>query len=118
MLLKLNDRIDLPKFIDIGDIVPTLETNGFQVLHCPGHTQGSIVIYGHGLAFVGDLVSSQGFNFNNLPGENRNALLNSFDQLKNLVPANTIIYPGHGAPQSFGRLLSKMQNIRENRNGR
>lgn len=70
-----------------------------KVVHCPGHTKGSIVLLGKNEIFVGDLIFKDGYGRTDLPGGSRKDLENSLQKLERILSKGTVIYPGHG--QSF-----------------
>jgi len=75
--------------IELGEL--TLE-----VLHTPGHTAGSICLYGptRHLLFSGDTIFSDGVGRTDLPTGDAAALRGSIEKLLKLDVQN--IYPGHG----------------------
>jgi len=96
MLLKLSERVQHTQFQSIEKSKNKLKEFGFEYIHAPGHTPGSIVILGDNKAFVGDLFTRKGLFLNHLPGENREELQSSFVKLKKMLHPNTMIFPGHG----------------------
>ncbi|NWF76980.1 MAG: MBL fold metallo-hydrolase [Nitrospirae bacterium] len=77
--------------IEIGDL-------RFTVLHTPGHSPGSICLYGEGILITGDTIFAGSVGRTDLYGGDINQLRKSFKRLIEL-PDNTIILPGHG-PES------------------
>ena len=78
-----------------GDTL-SVGTSKFTVLETPGHTPGSICIYGHGMVFTGDTLFAGTIGRYDLPGGNGNQLIKSiFDKLVTL-PEETKVFPGHG----------------------
>lgn len=75
----------------------------FQVLHTPGHTQGSICIRvpKQDLLFTGDTLLKGGAGHTAEPGASLPALAASVRRLAAL-PEATRLYPGHGAPTTIG----------------
>jgi hydroxyacylglutathione hydrolase len=71
--------------------------NLLKVVETPGHSPGSISLLEEDeeLAFVGDLVFSNGFGRTDLPGGSRAELENSLSRLIELN-GNWEVYPGHG----------------------
>ncbi|MGQ9787799.1 MAG: MBL fold metallo-hydrolase [Candidatus Hadarchaeaceae archaeon] len=67
-----------------------------EVIHTPGHTQGSICLYEPrlGALFSGDTVFCGGVGRTDLPTGNYHALLQSLKKLAELKPKS--LYPGHG----------------------
>ena len=75
-----------------------------QVLHTPGHTEGSLCIYlpEPGLLLAGDTLFAGSVGRTDLPGGNHRTLIASIrDQLLQL-PDSTIVIPGHGAETTIG----------------
>jgi glyoxylase-like metal-dependent hydrolase (beta-lactamase superfamily II) len=50
----------------------------------------------HGEALVGDLVFAQGIGRTDFPGSDHTAMLRSLERVFTELPAETLIYPGHG----------------------
>lgn len=67
-----------------------------NVVHSPGHTPGSILLYGQGLLFTGDTLFQGDVGRTDLPGGDEAELKRSLDKIKKF-PAATVILPGHGA---------------------
>ena len=90
-----------------GDEVK-LGNNVLKVMETPGHSPGSISLLeeDEGLAFVGDLVFSNGFGRTDLPGGSREELEVSLSRLVNLA-GDWEVYSGHGP---VFRLSEKVAN--------
>ena len=79
-----------------GDIIKVAELR-FQVINTPGHTQGGICLYGHGVLFTGDSLFRSNVGSSNIgTGTRRQMIKSILEKLMNL-PEETIIYPGHGS---------------------
>lgn len=93
--------------LDDGD---TLEEYGLDayVLHTPGHTPGSsTLIVGDRLAFVGDLLASNGeVHAQRSYADNWEQVADSVARLKELNPV--LIYPGHGSEPITGEDLDTL----------
>jgi len=82
----------------------------FQVLHTPGHTPGSICLYGPAagtgdppVVFTGDTLFAGGVGRTDFPGGSADLLLRSIrERLLPLAP-ETVVYPGHGPATTIGR---------------
>jgi glyoxylase-like metal-dependent hydrolase (beta-lactamase superfamily II) len=73
----------------------------FAVMHVPGHAPGLVSFNGEGVALAGDLLFAGSIGRTDLP------LCNPFDMDASLeriatLPADTIVYPGHGGPTTIG----------------
>ena len=75
----------------------------FQIIHTPGHTQGSICLYfpEERKLFSGDTLFRCGYGRTDLPGGNYGQLISSLEQLMTL-PAETEVFPGHGESTTIG----------------
>lgn len=74
----------------------------FKILHTPGHTPGSICIYGGGIVFTGDTLFNSGIGRTDLPGGNSYDIINSIRDKLLKLPDEIIVYPGHGPITSIG----------------
>jgi hydroxyacylglutathione hydrolase len=90
--------VDLPPAADrLMTAGETLALDGLelQVIHSPGHTPGSILLYGDGLLFTGDTLFKGDVGRTDLPGGDENELYRSLERFKTFPP-RTVILPGHG----------------------
>jgi glyoxylase-like metal-dependent hydrolase (beta-lactamase superfamily II) len=69
-----------------------------QVLFTPGHTPGHVSFYDAdaGVVFDGDVLFRQGIGRTDLPGGDHATLMRSIHDVLMALPAETVIYPGHG----------------------
>jgi glyoxylase-like metal-dependent hydrolase (beta-lactamase superfamily II) len=83
------------KFLKEDD---TLEVDDlyFTVLHTPGHSNGSISLYGHGVVFSGDTLFNYGIGRTDFPGCSHERLMKSISSKLLSLPQDTVVYPGHG----------------------
>lgn len=77
----------------------------FAVLHTPGHAPGLCTFVGHGCAFVGDLIFAGSIGRTDLPLASPPEMAQSLERVAGL-PADTVVYPGHGPVTSIGRELA------------
>jgi len=89
-----------------GDVIKVGDLS-FTVLHTPGHSPGSICLYGEGVLFSGDTLFREGIGRSDLPGGNYRELMNSLHRLMALSE-DTVVYPGHGPKTTIG--TEKKQN--------
>ncbi|MTI61329.1 MAG: MBL fold metallo-hydrolase [Firmicutes bacterium] len=82
-----------------GDMI-----NGFKIIHTPGHTPGGICLYHkeEGILFSGDTIFAMGVGRTDFPGSSTKDLQDSIERIKDKLPVETVIYPGHG-PQTVLR---------------
>lgn len=92
------------RFLDEGDAVE-LAGLRFDVLHCPGHSPGHVVLYHQDaeFAFVGDVLFRGSIGRTDLPRGNHSQLIDSVTQ--KLWPLGNQIrfVPGHGPSSTFGQ---------------
>lgn len=74
----------------------------FEVMHTPGHAPGLVVIHGHGIAFVGDLVFAGSIGRTDLPLSDAATMSTSLERVATL-PDATVLYPGHGTVTTIAR---------------
>lgn len=67
----------------------------WQVLHTPGHSEGSLCLMGNGWLFTGDTLFCGGVGRTDMPGGSDIKLRQSLNKLSQL-PGHLIVYPGHG----------------------
>jgi hydroxyacylglutathione hydrolase len=89
-------------FLKEGDV---LEVGNFKfdILETPGHTQGSISLYGNGYVFTGDALFMGSIGRCDLPGGSMDTLLESIREKLLTLPDETIIYSGHGMDTTIGQ---------------
>ena len=75
----------------------------FHVRHAPGHSPGSVVFEGHGVAFAGDVLFQGSIGRTDLPGGDFETLLKSIERELLTLPDSTIVYSGHGPETTVGR---------------
>ncbi|MGZ3745068.1 MAG: MBL fold metallo-hydrolase [Pseudobdellovibrionaceae bacterium] len=78
----------------------------FEVIPCPGHTEGGVSFKIGDRLFLGDNIIGHKIGRTDLPGGNRAKLEDTIRRLCSLPP-NTEVYPGHGP-------MTKMREILEN----
>ncbi len=84
--------------VEIGELV-------FDILHCPGHSPGSIVFFNKDMRFahVGDVLFNGSVGRTDLPGGSHDTLIRSIKD--KLLPLGDDVgfICGHGAGSSFGQ---------------
>jgi glyoxylase-like metal-dependent hydrolase (beta-lactamase superfamily II) len=75
-----------------------------QVLFTPGHTPGHVSFYEPeaGVVFDGDVLFRRGIGRTDLPGGDFNALMRSIKEKLFALPAETVVYSGHGPATTIG----------------
>jgi hydroxyacylglutathione hydrolase len=94
--------------VRIGDLV-------FDVLHTPGHTEGSVCLYEerHGLLLAGDVLFAGSYGRTDLPGGDDGQMAASLARLARGIPARVRVLPGHGIETTMGRELPWLRRIVE-----
>ena len=90
-------RTEPTRILEDGDVI---EAAGFvfRVIHTPGHTEGGVVYVcdEEKCAFTGDTVFCESFGRTDMPGGNMHQLAKSILDSVLKLPADYILYPGHG----------------------
>jgi len=81
------------RLVTDGDFIRIGKT-GLKVIHTPGHTPGSICLYGEGNLFTGDTLFIGAVGRTDLRGGSFDVLLDSLRKLLSLPP-ETRVWPGH-----------------------
>lgn len=72
------------------------DKNYFEVIEMPGHSKLSVCYLYKNILFGGDTVIDKKSLILKLPGSNKLDFKESMDKIKNLIPCDTIVLPGHG----------------------
>ena len=94
--------------VRIGDLV-------LDVLHTPGHTEGSVCLYEErlGLLLAGDVLFAGSYGRTDLPGGDDEQMVASLARLAREIPESVRVLPGHGPETTIGRELSWLRRIAE-----
>lgn len=98
MLFEAPEPIRVPTIThNIADLPSTFPLGPFEIkwMPTPGHTDGSICLLLDGCIFSGDTLMKGATGRTDLPGGNRNHLVESLRALAAL-PGETVVYGGHG----------------------
>lgn len=98
---EIDDMPDPDETVKEGDII-RVGNLVFKFIHTPGHSPGSICLYGEGVVFTGDTLFQDSVGRTDLPGGNMEKLKESFKRLLNL-PDEIVVFPGHGPDTTIGR---------------
>jgi len=88
-LLEDGDRIS------IGELY-------LEVIHTPGHSQGSICLRWENILFTGDTLFAEGVGRTDWPGGSEAELIKSIKEKLFILPDETKVYPGHGPATTIG----------------
>jgi glyoxylase-like metal-dependent hydrolase (beta-lactamase superfamily II) len=77
----------------------------FEILHTPGHTQGSLCLFepGQNLLVAGDTLFRDSIGRTDLPGGDGRQILRSIHQKLLVLPEETRVICGHGPETTIGR---------------
>lgn len=78
-----------------GDQV-TFGDVSLQVIHTPGHTPGGICLYNAPDLITGDTLFVGGIGRTDFPGGSHQDLIASIHNKLLVLPADTVVWPGHG----------------------
>ncbi len=67
----------------------------FRVIHTPGHSPGSVCLFGHGYLVTGDTLFIDAVGRTDLPGGDMNILIKSLRERIIPLPDETVVLPGH-----------------------
>jgi glyoxylase-like metal-dependent hydrolase (beta-lactamase superfamily II) len=73
-----------------------------KVLHAPGHSPGSIVLYGEDTAVVGDVLFQGSIGRTDLPFGSYETLMQSIHEKLMTLPDHVRVLPGHGDETTIG----------------
>ncbi len=93
MVMGKRPSPEAQKVVTDGDFIKIGQT-GLKVIHTPGHTSGSICLYGEGNLFTGDTLFVGAVGRTDLKGGSFDVLLDSLRKLLSLPP-ETRVWPGH-----------------------
>jgi glyoxylase-like metal-dependent hydrolase (beta-lactamase superfamily II) len=74
-----------------------------EVIHTPGHTPGSVSLKLNNWLFSGDTLFLDSIGRTDIPLGSPDAIIKSVKERLLVLPGETIVYPGHGAPTSIER---------------
>jgi hydroxyacylglutathione hydrolase len=98
---KVNDMPAPDELIEEGYSI-YLGDAKFEVIHTPGHSPGSICLYGEGLLFSGDTVFAGSIGRTDFPGGSIEKMKDSFRRVISF-PDDTQILSGHGPATTVER---------------
>ena len=100
------DELRESEQVRIGDLV-------FDVLHTPGHTEGSVCLYEEqrGLLLSGDTLFPGGWGRTDLAGGNDEQMVASLARLAREIPPAVRVLPGHGAETVVSRELTWLRHV-------
>lgn len=74
-----------------------------EVISTPGHTPGSVSLKLNNWLFSGDTLFLDSIGRTDIPLASRERIIKSIKEKLLVLPSDTIVYPGHGAPTTIAR---------------
>ena len=95
--LQIDKELKDGEKIQLGD-------EHISILHVPGHSPGSVVLYAPQSNFIisGDVLFNTSIGRTDLPGGNYAQLINAINNKLMTLPDDVVVYPGHGPETSIG----------------
>jgi len=79
------------------------DSYSIEVIHTPGHTPGSVSLKLNDWLFSGDTLFLDSIGRTDIPLASQERIIKSIKEKLLVLPLNTIVYPGHGAPTTIAR---------------
>ena len=79
----------------------------FEVLSVPGHSPAHLAYHADGCLFSGDVLFAGSVGRTDFPGSDWETLMASIRRLVDTLPADTVVYPGHGPITTLGDELAR-----------
>ena len=91
-------------FLNEGDTID-FDDVSIKVLHIPGHSPGSIVLYSpvQKWIIVGDVLFNGSIGRSDLPGGDYDQLISGIKDKLMTLPNDVMVHPGHGPETSIGQ---------------
>ena len=109
-LLKVRNRIfarlmggqgsPKPDVLLKDDFLINIGESSLRVIHTPGHSPGSICLYGDQQLFTGDTLFVGAIGRTDLTGGSQKQLVNSIKKSLFSLPDETVVWPGHDYGQA------------------
>ena len=101
------------KYLDETDVIE-FGTHRFSVIPTPGHTPGSVFFYckEENIAFSGDTLFKMSIGRTDFEKGSYKDIMNSLQKLKECLPPDTIVLPGHGPKTTIGQEISSNPYMR------
>ena len=96
-------EVEIDRRIVSGDVVKAGGLTG-EVIHTPGHTEGSVCLYfaPQAMLIAGDTLFAGSIGRTDLPGGSYDRIMASLHQQVLVLPDETLVIPGHGPSTTIG----------------
>jgi glyoxylase-like metal-dependent hydrolase (beta-lactamase superfamily II) len=97
-------KVEIDRSITTGETV-LAGSHTAQILHTPGHTEGSICLYfePEKKLIAGDTLFAGSIGRTDLPGGDMQKIMHSLHTTLMALPDETVVVPGHGALTTIGQ---------------
>jgi glyoxylase-like metal-dependent hydrolase (beta-lactamase superfamily II) len=97
-------KVEIDHSVSTGEIV-SAGAHKAQILHTPGHTEGSICLYfpAEKKLMAGDTLFAGSIGRTDLPGGSMQKILRSLHDTLMALPDETVVVPGHGPLTNIGK---------------
>jgi hydroxyacylglutathione hydrolase len=96
-------KVEIDRSITTGDTIAA-GSHSAQILHTPGHTEGSICLYfpAEQKLIAGDTLFAGSIGRTDLPGGDTQKIMRSLHNTVLSLPDETVVIPGHGQLTTIG----------------
>jgi glyoxylase-like metal-dependent hydrolase (beta-lactamase superfamily II) len=96
-------KVEIDRSVSTGETV-TAGSLSANILHTPGHTEGSICLYfpAEKTLIAGDTLFAGSIGRTDLPGGSMQKILRSLNDTVLALPDETVVVPGHGELTTIG----------------
>jgi glyoxylase-like metal-dependent hydrolase (beta-lactamase superfamily II) len=96
-------KVEIDRSVSTGDAI-SAGSHTAQVLHTPGHTEGSICLYfaAEKKLIAGDTLFAGSIGRTDLPGGSMQKIMRSLHDTVLALPDETVVVPGHGELTTIG----------------
>jgi hydroxyacylglutathione hydrolase len=97
-------KVEIDRSVSTGETV-SAGSHTAQILHTPGHTEGSICLYfeAEKKLIAGDTLFAGSIGRTDLPGGSTEKIMRSLHDTVLALPDETVVIPGHGELTTIGK---------------
>ena len=98
-------KVEIDRSVSTGETVSAGSHTAAQILHTPGHTEGSICLYfaAENKLIAGDTLFAGSIGRTDLPGGSTQKIMRSLHETVLALPDETVVVPGHGELTTIGK---------------
>jgi hydroxyacylglutathione hydrolase len=96
-------KVEIDRSVSAGETI-SAGSHAAQILHTPGHTEGSICLYfaAEKKLLAGDTLFAGSIGRTDLPGGDMKKIMRSLHDTVMALPDETVVVPGHGELTTIG----------------